>query len=794
MPTVTLHECHEQLQQCLDSGDSYRFLTLAEPYLTACPDDSYVRLLAARQYLRLGLIRPARDILDSGPSAAALEIESARQSLQSLDAPPISWEAAAAQFERNLQALRTRGFDPDAIEAAWGRDRRRFEWFCDANGQDQVRGRMDSGQWSWFGGLRHHASADIDDPLPGDMGQSNPGPYLFDGLGLGGCFERVCRATANSYLGFSCALFVVEPDAASLAVVLHLRDWRAILADPRVLIFTGLDWAEALAGSWQSNIDLPFPQVVISPEVANEPIRIERSDAPSAKIVRQSLEQRGSEVVAAAAQVEAQYQSRDIAYSARRFADALSAHGRPLRILAGVSMHTTFLKYSMRDAIRALEALRHQCRLITEAHPYDIVSPLTFHRAILEFDPDVFFVFDHFRSGFTGLIPKNLPILTWDQDQLPSVLTGPNVRSIAPHDYVVGYCKAASIALGGRPEQFLYTRVPTCPEQFGGPSLTDQEHEQYACDVSYVSHASETPKAFHEQERARYEDQSLKRLLDAMFELMPAMVARFHVPSSTVLTMILREAAQQVGVPELPRETFNRLNGWYLWRLADRIFRHTALEWVADWARRNRRTLCIYGNGWEKHPTLSAFAAGPAHNDRELLCVYRASRINLQIMPAGFIHQRALDGLCAGGFFLTRVVPRDLQGDRLHELADRVRALKITSTRGLLEHPDGHVRRLLREVCGDWLRWVDPGDDAFLVEISTSAELLYPDQVFPRFRDIAFDSPESFAAAAHRFLEDEPARCEITMEMRQAVIERFGYRSAMEQFLVGMCAYLSASS
>jgi hypothetical protein len=220
------------------------------------------------------------------------------------------------------------------------------------------------------------------------------------------------------------------------------------------------------------------------------------------------------------------------------------------------------------------------------------------------------------------------------------------------------------------------------------------------------------------------------------------------------------------------------------------MFRHEALEWVARWARCTGRSLRIYGNGWSTHPTLAEFAAGPADNGRELLCIYRASRINLQLMPAGFIHQRSLDGMAAGGFFLTRLCPHDLRGTTLRRLDASVRELGIATTDELLVSGDAGLQRLLRDYLGDSLTVVDHHKYDLLAQIRLNAELLYPDEVFPDFPGIVFDSADEFAATADRFLNDEPRRYDIARQMHNVVVERFNYRSTLDHFLRSMAAYL----
>ena len=791
MTTATVDAHRERLLQWLEAGRHYDFLTAATPYLHAQPDDHYVRLMAVREYLQLGLALPAKELVESDGFDPALpsEFETIRASLATLDVAPIPWARFAQRFEQNVAALSERGVDVVAIREDWSRRQRDCQLFRDGNGHDQVRWRDAAGRWQWIPRLADHAAVDAAQELPSAGAGPMPMPVLFEGLDLGGFFERVYDATRNTFLGYSSALFVVEPDPAALALVMYLRDWRHILADQRVFWFIGVGCVERLLRVWVEDINLPFPSHGFTLS------RFRLVCSPGAvEVVQQAADQRERAIHESLADIELRYAGREVRYWAKRFDEALSGRGEPLRILAGVSTHTTFLQYSMRDAKRAFESLGHRCVVLTEKTPYQIVGPLTYHHAIREFDPDLFFNIDHLRPEFTGLVPANLPVLTWDQDQLPHVLTTANMRGIGPLDFVVGYSKIACVLAGCDPRQFLFARVPTCPEQFSGQPLTDEELDRYACDVSYVSHASQTPHAFHEEERSRMHDPKVKALLDVLFELAGPHLREHRVMWGALPNMLIDEAVQRVGVSRPEGELRSRLVGWYLWRLGDRIFRHEALDWVADWARRTGRSFRVYGNGWDRHPTLAEFAAGPAENGRALLCIHRASRINLQLMPAGFIHQRALDGSASGGFFLSRSTPSDLRGRLLRRLDARIDELGVTTTRALLENDDPELQALLTAYYGEWLPLVDRDSEEFFHAIRVPAEEVYPDEVFPRFEEILFDSREKFAAKADRFLACEADRREIAGEMRRIVIERFSYQAAMDRFLRAMATYLADTS
>ncbi len=785
--TIALNQPRGDGRAAPERTGGYDFVNRAIRHLEAAPHDTHVRLLLAREFLQLGLVSPARDLLDAPtPSIeSSPELCILRDSLRAIREHRIEFTTHARRFETNLEALARRGVDVQLIREAWSGRCHDLQWYRDRNGNDQLRTRDEDGAWRWLFELNDHRMVAETRTPPDGVGSLMPGPFLFDGLGDGHYFRRVYEATKNTFLNYSCALYVVEPDPVSLAVVLHLHDWADILRDDRILWFLGDGWPDRLRRILDDDPDLPLPR-----QVFHFNHRPRSGPGSSIEAVHHAVAFREANLLRSLERIEAAYRSRDLPYWAKRFDEALSGQGEPLRILAAVSRHTTFLQYSMRDAKRALEAQGHQCIVLTESSDHHVTSPITYHRTIEQLRPDLFFNIDHLRPEFEGILPANLPLLTWDQDFLPHVFTPENLRRLSPLDFVVGSCKARCIEQGCDPRQFLNSIIPTCPEQFSGDPLTDAERERYDSDLSYVSHASQTPEQFHQQERSSWGDPNARRLLDILFELTSEMLGPDRVMRGAKAMKILDEGCRRAGLVLHDPAVRNRLTDWYLWRLADRMFRHEALTWAADWAQLRGKSLRIYGNNWDQHPTLADFAAGPAQNGRELLCVYRASRINLQLMPAGFLHQRAMDGLAGGGFFLARRTPQDLSGAALRSLHRRMTELDIRDTRRLLAAEDPELRRLLHAYCGDLVQQVKPDSDFLYQYIVSLADLHHPDEVFTDFERILFDSSVEFAHKADLFLADDRKRERLANEMRVVVVERFSYRAFMDRFLRAMAGYL----
>jgi hypothetical protein len=782
MSTMTVSAFREDMLRLHAEHRSYEVLGRALHYLAHVPGDLEISLLAIQAYLELGLVPPAVELLDQlEPTGLTAELTELGKRLRGAGGEPIRWSRHDEVFRANLSGLQSPRLRAALLEARATLDRE-YELFRDRSGAPHVRRRRgDRVEWVPF--LGDHRAHDTQRPLPPDHTRNQPGPYLVLEVGHGHYVRRLYEATQHTYHGYSCALFIVVPDPADLAVALHLGEWGAILRDPRVHWSVGADWQGALGTLLQGAPDLPLPCHLLSC-TPNAPLDEAR------RVVESLSAERERATAESFAALTRRYAERGPGWVARRMEEALDGSGPPLRVLAAVSRHTTFLKHSMRDIQRAFEALGHRFEVLTEATDHEVLGPPTYHEAIRRTDADLFFLIDHLRCELRDIIPDNLPLLTWDQDKLPQVFTEQNVRGLPPRDFLVGWAKYDFLTLGGKADQYLNACIPTCPEQFGGEPLTEEEQRRYACDVSYVSHASQTPEEFHREERALYADARVRDFIDELYVVTPDVLRRTTTMEVDAPNLVLAEAARRCGWTLEDGPLRQRLIGWYLWRLGDRIFRHTALEWVARWAATTGRCFRLYGNGWDRHPTLKPFAAGPAQNGRELLCIHRASKVNLQLMPAGFIHQRALDGLASGGFFLTRLTPGDARGAHLRPLIERLDALGIRGNESLPTHDDPLLGRMLEAWMGPWYAaWRDP-TRRLLDYVRSSAEFPQAHELFPDFPRVAFDSEEQFTERVEHFLAHHEERREVAGRMRAAVLERLTYKATVRRILRSYAEYL----
>jgi len=249
-------------------------------------------------------------------------------------------------------------------------------------------------------------------------------------------------------------------------------------------------------------------------------------------------------------------------------------------------------------------------------------------------------------------------------------------------------------------------------------------------------------------------------------------------------------AKEALDLGSLSPQSEERLLNFHLHPLAELMFRQTALEWVADYCDRTGRTLRLYGNGWDEHPRLAGYARGFAPNGRRLRAIYQASRINLQIVNSGAIHQRLLDGLAAGGFFLLRYTPADEMDGPVRRYLQAVRKYGMALD---TEYDPRDVPDLVAAV-EELHRLFDSYRPNERVRVRSECMRTYEEMeacgyrrvagaVFPGYRDVAFASAAEFEERAERFLNDEPARRRIATSMREAVIDRYSYGAFVDDLL-----------
>lgn len=608
-------------------------------------------------------------------------------------------------------------------------------------------------------------------------------PLVVGGLGYGWLWDRLAKlpCKVEAAPGHRPPIYLLAGDIERLWAVLHVLDWRDMLADARFRLFVGPDAAAQLRSALIENPALAWPRACVRVEPAlwtKDFDSIMSEVAQDADRRLECLQNKLSEI----------YSQASDERLVRRFGSG------KLRVLGITSRYTTFLQYSMRDWLAGFEQLGHETRLVIEGKDYEVNTGLTFASACAEFQPDLVVMIDHYRSEYKGLT-DSVPFVMWVQDRLPNMFSARAGAAQGPRDYCLGFGRLHLARRFGYPaERFLPSVIGINEPKYADISLEDNEPAKYACDVSYVSHASASSQQLIEAEIARNPLPQTSRLL---WDLHEQMVGHFcsggQVLTDPVIRRHVMESMQRVGVSP-DENVIQSLVGLFGQQVNNAIFRHQALEWVAQMGV----DLRLWGRGWEKHPRLAKYARGPADNQHDLPLIYKSSKINLQLIPHGAVHQRLLDGLAAGAFFLIRDTPGDAIGVPYRRLWDWCRSNGISSDGQMRARADAQAMQLITEI--DSLLGYDSSthdlslfdciqtvaDTDFLTLGSTA----WP-QEYPR---VAFSSRDQLHSMLTRYLADDELRREIAGSMRRVVIERCSYRSISDRLLRFIAADLRRKS
>ncbi|MGE0479629.1 MAG: hypothetical protein AB7Q17_04060 [Phycisphaerae bacterium] len=775
-------------------GDHYGVLALALPLLARGADAVEAAWAACRAYVALGLNGPARELLAARRAdlLALPEAGDLRDRLAREPSGRVSWSRTQTGLDDRLAQLFDRWPGLRPLDTLIRAIPRAHELYRSVDGNLHLATRDERGMRRWLPGVLDTRAAVEAARLPDDPSRVVCGSLVVLDDRFASLLRRVFRDTHHMLVTYSPRIYVLEPDprvfAASVCAAESVEWW----VHPRTTLFVGPDCVAQLEAHLREHpgraapeycLRLPGPTGLDPRAVTDAAQRVLAGRQPRAE--------------ATLARIAERYRDRTRATWARRFA---APGAEPLRVLGLTSRFTTYLQYSMRDLQAAFEAAGCRFRLHIEETDHDLRPPIETAEAVAEFQPDLVVVIDHHRHEYDPVIPAAVPFVCWVQDLLPNLASRAAGAALGPLDFYIAPQLESFVRNYDYPAgQGLAWTMATCERVYSAAPLPDSELGPRRCDFSYVSHQSLAVDALHAQRRAAFADDALaRRLVDACYRRLRETFEAHPATACAGLDPLLEDVQAQEGLRPASPEALANLRIHYFYPVAERLFRHQALEWIADYCDRTGHTLRLYGAGWDAHPRFGRYARGPAGNGAELRAIYQASAINLQIVGTGAVHQRLLDGLAAGGFFLMRYTP----GDAVHDAARRVNAaLRQYDVRPGVEYRASDCPELADAIQA---RWNLCGLAKKCERFTLSAERLkffraleadgyrgIAGAVFDDYPHVAFDSRATFERAAERFLSDADARRRIATTMRSAVLARFTYGALVDALLAFLTRHLN---
>jgi hypothetical protein len=591
-------------------------------------------------------------------------------------------------------------------------------------------------------------------------------PVLIAGDDQGWLWNQVCQYPTDIKRapGHRSPVYLLTDNPEKFWVWLHLHDWQQLLADPRVRLFVGTGCADQLERSLLAESLVPRPGVSITIDPS-----VWTGDRKLAAILESVMQKHNVQL------------NRLAATDPVRGAGILERFGAgsPLRVMGITSRYTTYIQHSVRDWLAAFESLGHTTGLLIETADHQIPNNLATAAAVDRFRPDLIVAVDHTRKSLSG-VPAHIPVVMWVQDRLANIYDPAAGESQGPLDFVLGYGRLElTQKFNYPPSRFMPAVMATNERRFTDTPRPAAELDRFRCDVSYVSHASASAEAIVARAKAKLPQQGARDLIDDLYGQMHAIYdAGGAVSSGDVMLAMIRQTladrrqrVEEAGVFDLVAHQLNNA-----------MFRHQALQWVAE----SGADLRLYGRGWEKHPTLAKFARGEADHVADLQAIYQASAINLQVTPFGAVHQRLLDGLAAGGFFLMRSVTADELELLRKAMWDWCVSRGIDNGRDMFVRRDAEWLAVAEKYAA--LGATDPRANpeavfAELEECAFSGFTRTPETLFADAGAVTFSGREELIAKMGRFLKSPQERGVIASSMRERVLQTHTYRGITQRLV-----------
>ncbi|MEM6855803.1 MAG: hypothetical protein AAF593_15450, partial [Planctomycetota bacterium] len=567
---------------------------------------------------------------------------------------------------------------------------------------------------------------------------------------------KLAAAKPTLEVGMQQAIYVAEPDPHLLTACLMLHDWSAAdspITDPRFVWFVGTRaWAD-FESHMRRNPMLPLPVIKLGREAPRNAM---------ARVIERCHAYYDAREKQWAKQIDKHYGRFDC--------DALTVGtaSRP-KVLLLTSRFTSVLKYSTADCEQAFARLGWRTRTLIEPSDIHRITQSSIRHALATFKPDLIFTIDQLRSHMKTVIPDRLPFVCWVQDQL-SRFTNPEAgASIGPRDFVLSMVGPMYTTQWGYPARQIVempklTRPPVRPEKW----VSDGD------DLVYVSSASQQPRALVEAMANPF----LKACGEAMIEHYAAGGA---LPAMGDVGRVVDRLARERGETFGPADRALAVNALYH-PLNNALYRQQALGWAAVAADDLGLSFSLYGPGWDQHPDFARLARGPVAYGPELEALTRKSKINLQIVPSFCLHQRLLDGLVAGGFFLVRQHPSDTLMPRLLQLIDP-EAQNVTDALEAAGDGRGELEALFQQAEG----LADLGMPIDLVQHIRGcqrAELMNTTgQALPKLDEVSFHDAVSLRKHLETYSEYAALRRRVAAEQRESVEQRLSYTAGLRRTL-----------
>lgn len=706
------------------SGLDFQFLDAAYHYLHKTPSDPQIVLLTLQALVKVGLGVPARELLQTRKDLEGqVDIAELRKSLVPVPTGRVAMADLDETFNNNLEALISNRPELAKLTDSISDCLHGFDMFRSSDGQLHLSQRKTGELRRWLPALIDHKPiATLELPISA----TGPAPVVI-GLAMNCLVDRAYEETSPQTPGGQTKpVFIIDLELRHLAAWLCETDHTNVLNDDRVYFFIGKDALKQFELFLTSNEDISIAEAHLCASWAGD----------LAKQVQDIGELVTSRRSGSFAELTAKHNARASQRTPKSLAKKLEP-GSGARILGFTSRFTTMLQYSMRDIGHALEELGYEFELMIEKDAHHDHTTLTTSRSVYESDAALVIMINHFRSERPNCI-GGVPVLSWLQDPTELVFSDETGKGLGPLDFVCGYYLERCVRAFHYPlERFFPATVPVSTRIFHDEPVDAEDQAHYQCDVMYVGHLHDTAEE-HLEKWISQTPQRIHPLLNKIYEQVMQLHQRGNFLELQHCLPYVLTLLEDAGAT-LPYNETEKIANFYMYRLFDIHFRKQTLHWVVQWAEKFNRSFRLYGNGWSKDPILSKYAVGPIEHGEDLRCAYRCAKLCIQTIPGGFRHQRTFEALASGSLVIGRYIPPDFGNLSLEQYLNHQR-------------DDEHV--LYGSVC-----------------------------TFGALDRVVFDSADSFASLAEKYIANANLRKDIQHKFASVVRKKLTYTIELQNLL-----------
>ena len=490
-------------------------------------------------------------------------------------------------------------------------------------------------------------------PLIEKLRNQSFGPILLEGISPPWILEALLQAPPpESTRGFRQRIIVLQRDWDEFFDGLAIANLGEELGSDRIEWFIGEDGADRLLAWFEDRITDSPPAFAVQ-----NPVLRARS-TPDASALLKQMTDRFDRNEAALIQSVNEQPPHDNAWWLQRFSDTDGQE--PLRVLIPVSRYTTYLRHIASDLADAFRGMGIESRIVCERDHSTKMSTSSLLHELNSFSPHLIVSINYTRSMLGPHIPQHIPHVCWIQDSMPHLYAKQVGSQLGARDFIVGMVKPELTSRYGYPPSRTRS-LPMCAarSKFSSNNTTDS----FDAEICWATHQSEAPSVMKRNmldSLAQQSPGSVDRIASLLDEVERSILNLTDERVHHLLEGLLDSSLFPAGIPEAAHEARSHILHTMVVPYAERVFRHQTAEWVAEIASERDWRFRLYGHGWEQHPTLSAYAAGPLEHGDQIRESYRRSGVHLHASINQTLHQRVVECVLSGGLPLCRITHQSM--------------------------------------------------------------------------------------------------------------------------------------